>query len=457
MSTIMPLNKIPKPRLPSDFRPIAKLPALAKIIEKIAYLQLYDYIESNNLLSANQFGFRKGKSIDTLLLYLTSLWRQLLDSKPNPIIAIASLDIKKAFDNINHELLKSKLLSKFNLSSKATDWICDYLKNRTMITKIHNTSSYPIVVNRGIPQGSILSPLLFNLFINDLASNNLIENIYLYADDCLIFSTTTSETLLKEKLETDINIALNWYLNNDLSVNTSKTKILILDTSVSNHRSVLFNIGNESIAPSDTLKYLGCIFDTKLKLSTHIKSLCAKTSKRVNLLKILLKYIKPSASLYYKSMIRPILESTPSLLYQISITDSECLEKVQNRALKIISGIYFNKRECTSLSRIRENLNIPLLSSRRLFFYANLLFKSVINTDCILNCLLPPYKQPNSLRSFNHFSPPFCVPKINKSLYGRKSFSYNAAILWNNFPSELRNCKSTSEFNRLSKIFYLDF
>src|SRR5215813_8852757 len=88
---------------------------VSKLIEKIAFIQLHDYIESNNLLSQNQFGFRKGKSIDTLLLYLSSSWRQLLDNKPNPIIGIASLDIKRAFDNINHEFLRSKLLSKFNL------------------------------------------------------------------------------------------------------------------------------------------------------------------------------------------------------------------------------------------------------------------------------------------------------------------------------------------------------
>ena len=155
-----------------------------------------------------------------------------------------------------------------------------------MITEINNMLSSPITINRGIPQGS---PLLFNLFINDLASLNTIDNLFLYADDCLLVCAAKSEPLLKSKLEQNINIALGWYCSNDLTVNTSKTKILLLDTSISKLSSLSFNVGNEIIRPSDTLKYLGCILDSKLNLSSHIKSLCAKASKRINLLKIILK------------------------------------------------------------------------------------------------------------------------------------------------------------------------
>ena len=115
------------------------------------------------------------------------------------------------------------------------------------------------------------------------------------------------------------------------------------------------------------------------------------------------------------------------------------------------------KPENTNLSKIREDLNIPLLSTRRLFFYINSVYKSVINTDCLLNSVLPPFRHPSCLRSFNPTAPPLCIPKVNKSFYGRKTFTFNASILWNNLPSELRNCKTDSEFKRLSKIYYLDF
>src|SRR5215813_5803991 len=161
-------------------------------------------------------GFVRKKSIDSLLLYLTSEWRLQLDKKPSPKIALISQDIKKAFDNVNHELLINKLKYRFNLSSTATSWIQSYLTNRTLITKIDNAYSFSLIVNRGIPQGGVLSPLLFNLFIDDLASHSMIANIFLYADDCLIFNEAYNYEDLKLKLEQDVDIDLKWYESNGL-------------------------------------------------------------------------------------------------------------------------------------------------------------------------------------------------------------------------------------------------
>jgi len=205
---VMPLKKVNNPKMPSDFRPITKISPFSKLIERIAFNQLNKYVEANNLLSDKQFGFRSKRSIDSLLLYLTSVWRLLLDQKSCPKIGIISLDIKKAFDNVNHTLLIKKLKCHFNISSSAAQWLLDYLSNRTLITKIGNIYSDPNSINRGIPQGGILSPLLFNLFINDLAAQGQIENLFLYADDCLIFNYANNNDDPKFKSEYDINLAL---------------------------------------------------------------------------------------------------------------------------------------------------------------------------------------------------------------------------------------------------------
>jgi len=373
------------------------------MIEKLAFDQLNNFIESNNFLSAKQFGFRKGKSIDSLLLYLTSCWRQHLDLKPNPLIGIVSLDIRKAFDNINHDLLSLKLKTLFNLSPSAITWIMDYVSNRTVVTKIENISSSPAIINRGIPQGGVLSPLLFNLFINDLVSFSPTENIILYADDCLLYFIGDSIYDLQTKIHENVNRILTWYSKNDLNVNTSKTKILILDTSNNAKTLTPFKIDDDIILSSSSLKYLGCIFDQNLKFTTHTKSLCFKASKSVNLLKCLHQYIKPQSKLFYSSYIRPLLESTPSLLYTISKSDSESLEKIQNRALKIISGVKFNKQEVTNLSKIRESLNLPLLSSRRHYFFMIQIFRSINVYNGPLHSLLCPYKTltPFTLRNID--------------------------------------------------------
>ena len=171
----------------SNFRPISKTSNLSKLLERIAFLQLNSFIENNSLLSPIQFGFRKKRSIDSLLLSLSSNWRSLLDSRPSPLIGVVSLDISKAFDNINHYILMYKLQHFFNLSLASSSWLSDYLSNRKVITVVNGCPSDSLIINRGVPQGGILSPLLFNLYINDIASVSLNGSLSLYADDCLLY------------------------------------------------------------------------------------------------------------------------------------------------------------------------------------------------------------------------------------------------------------------------------
>jgi len=457
---IMPLKKVGNPSLPSDFRPITKVSSLSKILEKIAFIQLNDFIESNSLLSDRQFGFRKKRSIDSLIHYLTTLWRLELDKKPSPKIGLVSLDIKKAFDNVNHSLLISKLEHRFNLSSSASKWIQDYLSNRVLVTQIGNVYSFPSTVNRGIPQGGVLSPLLFNLFIDDLASNTPINNIFLYADDCLIFNQANNYDDLQIKLESDINLTLNWYTSNDLTVNATKSKILILDTKTDPQQHFQIKIGSDLVKKSSSLKYLGITLDSQLKFTNHIKILCAKANKNINLMKHIIKYIKPSATLFYSSFIRPLFESTPSLLYAISQSDSDYIEKIQNRVLKIISGVKFNKRENCNLSHIRKNLQLPLLSSRREYFFASKVFQCISGSDTLLLPLLPPYRDTTllpSLRSCTSLFPHYSIPRYNKSQYGDRSFGYLVSKLWNSLPDELCASRNINEFKRIAKNYFFKF
>ena len=180
--------------------------------------------------------------------------------------------------------------------------------------------------------------------------------------------------------------------------------------------------------------------DSQLKFSNHIKIVCAKANKSINLLKHVIKYIKPSATLFYSCFIRPLFESTPSLLFAISQSDSDYMEKVQNRVLKIISGIKFNKRERCNLSHIRNNLQLPLLSSRREFLFAVKVYQCISGSDSLLLPLLPPHRDNTSiplLRSCVSLIPQFKTPRYNKSQYGDRSFGFLVSKLWNSLPAEL--------------------
>ena len=188
--------------------------------------------------------------------------------------------------------------------------------------------------------------------------------------------------------------------------------------------------------------------------------MCAKANKNINVMKHIIKHIKPNATLFYSSFIRPLFESTPSLLYAISQSDSDYIEKVQNRALKLISGIKFNKRENCNLADIRKTLNLPLLSSRREFFFSIKAFLSIFSSDILLRTLLPPYRDTlliPSLRSCSSSLQSFIIPRYNKSLYGDRSFGYLVSKMWNSLPAELRASENFNKYKRLAKNYFIKF
>jgi len=384
----------------------------------------------------------------------------MLDLSPSPLIGVVSLDIRKAFDNINHELLINKLKYLFNFSPSAIKWFSNFLSNRIYITKVNNVFSHPIIKNRGIPQGSVLSPILFNLFINDLTSIDYENNLSLYADDFLFYCIGSSPCDVSDNLSQKLTPFLDWYSSNDLEINMKKTKFLLLDTSFRFRNPVPLKLNKDLIFPSNTLNYLGCILDNHLNFSPFIDNLCQRASHRIYFLKLILRYIKPAASSYYNYFIRPLLETYPSILISASTTNSHKLELVQNRALKIISGIKFNKKENTTLSIIRHNLNIPLLYSRRLMLFLNKIFKVIHNLDPILTNSLKQLAPPNHrfpLRTRLPCSNSISIPKYNKPSFGDKCFDALAALHWNVLPDDLKDCQTLNKFKSLTKLFFLDF
>ena len=277
-----------------------------------------------------------------------------------------------------------KLKHFFNLSSASSSWLSDYLSNRKVITIVNGCPYDSLITNRGVPQGGILSPLLFNLYINDISSVSFNGSLSLYADDCLLYCSGINQADLYSNLSSLISPILAWYDKNDLLINTKKSKFLILSTTKLNNPPPL-PLANNLIHPSLALKYLGCTIDSHLNFSSYVSERCAQASVKLNMMKTIFEFIKPEAKFYYRHFVRPHLEISPSILYSISKTDSLKLERIQNRALKLITGIKFNHRESINLSNIREHLDIPLLSSRRTIFFLGKIFKALHSLDPILN------------------------------------------------------------------------
>ena len=184
--TVIPIPKVANPQSVNELRPITLLPLPGKIMERLIHNKLYPYLEEHNILVSNQNGFRKQHgTTDTIFKFINHIIDNMNDKKTIAVF----IDFKKAFDTLNHQILIQKL-GKLNLSVNVQNWFKAYLTNRSQVTFMNGITSPTVMLTHGVPQGSILGPMLFNLYINDL-SKVVKSNMILYADDSVIFASST--------------------------------------------------------------------------------------------------------------------------------------------------------------------------------------------------------------------------------------------------------------------------
>lgn len=377
---VIPIHKGNDPSLPNNYRPISLLPILSKVFEKILNNQIRKNLDIHRLINTRQFGFRPGCSTDQLIFQLYFKLKSVLGEKESKYVTLAALDIKKAFDCVNHSMLAQKLNKIFKFSTSATNLIVNYLQNRSQILKCNNTLSKLSPISTGVPQGSVLGPLLFIMYVNDIMSLN---NCYLFADDCLVLSTGSDLNIAAKNLETDLKHYSKWYKDNLLVVNASKTNIITLSNKKFDHKKapkILFQ--NTQITQKNTLKYLGFHLDNQLKFHKHLASTKKKVYPILQSFMRSRKYISENIALrWYVGLIRPVIEYCAPILYSGNKNIVEGLMSVENRCLKIISS--------NSKSVTRYKFHLPSLKSRIKYLFLLAFFKfthslvPIINTDIL--------------------------------------------------------------------------
>ena len=213
------------PAVKTNYRPISILPVISKIIERHVSDSLYMYISVNNLSHTNQSGFRSKHSCETSLLKITQDWYTSLNNKQ--VIGALFLDFSMAFDMVNHNILLQKLKI-YNFSQGAMNWFNSYLSDRKMCVSFNSNLSKSREVLAGVPQGSILGPLLFLVYINDLFSVPTSSKIDLYADDSIIHLSGKSVEEINEGLNKDMKLVASWYTKNSMLLNYSKSKCMLI-------------------------------------------------------------------------------------------------------------------------------------------------------------------------------------------------------------------------------------
>lgn len=381
-STIVPIPKIKNPREPQDCRPVNLLPLYEKILEIILYEQLIDYIERKNVICENQSGFRKKFSCETALQLVLSKWRSEAN-KGNITIAVM-LDFKRAFETIDRDILMDKL-KKYGLDIGSVKILGSYLNNRKQKTKLNNKISSEILNSLGVPQGSVLGPLLFILYINDVCLQ--LEDVFvnLFADDTLLSASAKTYEEACFNINRSLYLLNIWLKVNKVKLNVSKSKCMLITQSVIKKRNILESIDLEKVKIDgedlefvDEIKYLGVILDSHLKFNQHVLLINKKVGKKINYLARIGKYLSPwTKLLIYKSIISHHFEYCCTVLWEISEQNIKKLQLLQNKAMRVIL-------RCHKYTPIKEMLDACCLLSikQKLALQVLLLVHKIVNNKC---------------------------------------------------------------------------
>ena len=329
LSTIVPLPKVSHPTSASDLRPVALTPLPGKLMEKLVCKRLQKWLKDNNILSEFQHGFRKKKStISAVASFLDDIYK-IINEKLNPLVIF--LDFKKAFDTISHKKLINKL-QKMGLDIVTLSWFNRYLTQRHQCVKVNNNMSGLLPITYGVPQGSILGPILFSIYINEIVD---IVNcgIVLYADDTVIYHHD------KNVLQDNLDTISRWCNANLLTINVKKShwmKLKVCTGQEVNLDYPKFEINKLKLSEVDTYKYLGLYIDVNLNFQNHHKKMIASVnSKQLHFRRIRRLINQKAALLIYKCTILPIMEYADFIQDQSVVYVNKAVQKLHNFGLLI--------------------------------------------------------------------------------------------------------------------------
>ena len=436
----------------SNYRPISNLSTLSKTLERVVARQLNSYLHENHILNPYQSAYTKHKSTETAIIHILN-HIHLSAASPHGSVVIL-LDLSAAFDTLDHNILINRLTS-IGISDTALDWFISYLTDRFYQISINSLISKPRKVTHGVPQGSVLGPLLFNIYLLPLFK--IIDkyptiDYHSYADDiqlhCRLIDPNNDINLLNNCI-TDIH---NWLTNNSLSLNCLKTESMHIKTSTTIFIPPQITINNLSISYANKIKNLGILIDPTLQFNIQTKSL----SQSINYILHNLRTIRPfinfnTAKLLATSLILPRLDYCNSCLYASSQSIINKLQRLQNSAIRFIFNITKYSRQ--HISPLRTKLHWLPIKSRIIYKIALTIHLATHhNTPDYLANLLTPNTTIYEQRHINKFKLKTPV-LLHLTSSQHKSFSIHAPKIWNDLPHHIRSIDSTVTFKSKLKTY----
>ena len=394
------------------------------------------HLDNNNLITPLQHGFRKGRNCETQLITTARDFAQTLNNKGQTDAVL--LDFSKAFDKVDHSILISKAET-LGIGTQMTKWIASFLRNRTQTILVDNAHSDPSPVLSGVPQGTVLGPLLFLIYINDISSNlSPGSSLRLFADDSLLYRQIQSSQD-QDILQTDLNTLQTWEATNKMEFHPQKCQVICI-TNKKKPLNRTYEIHDTPLQPTKAAKYLGITIDNKLNFNTHVAEITSKASSTLSFIsRNFYKCPTKTKQQCVKALVHPILNYGASIWDPHTHVNILKLEKVNKRSARFVTGNYTLEHGQTE--RNLSLLNWPTLQEQRQHHKLNLMYKI---KDNIIHAPTEDL-QPNPRKPLNYQVP---HSSVDSHLH---SFFPSTIRLWNQLPATTKSATSLASFSSALK------
>ena len=439
IAKVIPLYKANGKNEFTNYRPVSLLPQLSKILEKLFGIRLDSFINRYNLLSSNQYGFRTNMSTSLALMELTEEITTALDDKK--VTAGVFIDLKKAFDTINHNLLLKKL-AHYGVRGVANKWLASYLSNRKQYVSIDECNSDLLNVLCGVPQGSILGPKLFILYVNDMCNISKILKFVLFADDTNIFCSGHDAMQLSRDLSNELDKLSVWFAVNKLILNVSKTNFMVFGNSKQRNTILQVSIKNSKIKRVYVTKFLGILIDDRLNWKEHISLICSKLSKCIAII-YKPKHLsdKDSLVMLYDSLFVPYLSYCSEIWGNTYKTNINCVYVLQKKVLRIVCNVDYQYHSNVLFKELRmlKLFDIIELKTAMIMYKAN---KKMLplNIQRLFSVDEVTYYNTRQLKNMKQV--------YIRTTLKSKCISICGVKLWNSLKMDLRNSTSLPRFKK---------
>lgn len=442
---VIPIHKSGSTDDPNNYRPISILSPFSKILEKLVFNQLYSFLERFSILKNNQFGFRKNMSTSSAIIDNLQYVYDNLDVGRSIISFF--LDFSKAFDCVDHSILLHKL-SVYGVRGVALEWFRSYLSGREQYVSYNNNNSQLRSISHGVPQGSVLGPLLFLIFINDFSNCSEFFRFILFADDSTLTCTidNISADQISLKLESELINVHKWLNSNKIKININKSNFIFFSYRKLNSIPPI-NFANSAITQTSYTKFLGLTIDQHLRYQQHIKLLASKLSKSLGILYRLNSFF-PSNILktLYFSLFHPYLNYAIDSWYGAPEYAVETIKVLQRKAIRAIFNLPYNEHT----TRYFKEAKILKLEDIYKLNICSTVFTSLTSNNNISPRLQITSERHNySTRN----STSLVLPQFNRSRT-QSSFIYQAIKEWNSLPEAIKSSRSLFAFKFKLKAHY---